>query len=264
MHLAKVFCGDEGYTPYIKGQELVMYFNKYGFNDIYEQGFPSRWKYTEEKLRQLNGTEAIRQIIEDTVDPRRYHGLSLNYDDAARKLNDVLKYDAIQLKQFGSIYKVVDTHGSLVQPETSKEINHDFVNEQIKKCQSKIDEGDFNGAITNARTLIEAIFIEIIERHEGLESKNDGDIDNLWKKVRKIMKLEVDKQTLPEYVIQILSGLDTAIRGLAGLANNAGDRHATKFKTRKHHAKLGVNLAMTIADFLLDSWNYQTNKEGGS
>ena len=34
-------------------------------------------------------------------------------------------------------------------------------------------------------SLIEAIFIEIIERHEKQEIKNDGDIENLWRKVKK-------------------------------------------------------------------------------
>ncbi|MBK9794725.1 MAG: abortive infection family protein [Sphingobacteriales bacterium] len=72
------------------------------------------------------------------------------------------------------------------------------------------------------------------------------------------MKLEINKETLPEYVIQILSGIDTATKGLAGLSNNAADRHANKFNTKKHHARLAVNLAMTITDFLIDSWNYQT------
>jgi len=75
------------------------------------------------------------------------------------------------------------------------------------------------------------------------------------------MKLEIDNTTLPDYVIQILSGIDTAIKGLAGLSNNAADRHANKFSTKKHHAKLAVNLAMTISDFLLDSWNYQQLKK---
>ena len=50
-HLAKAVCGDTGYTPYIKGYDLVVFFSRYGFNDTYEQGFPSRWRYTEDKLR---------------------------------------------------------------------------------------------------------------------------------------------------------------------------------------------------------------------
>jgi hypothetical protein len=259
-NLSKVVCGDNGYTPYVKGYELVLYFNKYGLNDTYEQGFPSRWKYTEEKLRELNGKDAIRQIIEETVDPRRYTELGINVDFAAQQINDIIKFDKLELRKVGDFYRVSDLTGPLIQPETSNEINHDFINEQIEKCQKKVFEEDFNGAITNARSLIEAIFIEIIERHEKQEIKNDGDIENLWRKAKKIMKLEIDKDTLPDYVVQILSGIDTALKGLAGLSNNAGDRHATKFKTRKHHAKLAVNLSMTIADFLIDSWQFQISK----
>jgi hypothetical protein len=105
--------------------------------------------------------------------------------------------------------------------------------------------------------LVEAIFIEIVERSEGKEIKNDGDLDVLWKRVKKIMKLEIDKETLPDLVIQILSGIDTTIKGFAGLSYNAGDRHATKLNTKKYHARRAVNLALTIFDFLIDSNQYQ-------
>lgn len=260
-HLAKAICGDNEYTPYVKGHELVKFFNQFGCNDTYEQGFPSRWKFTEDKLRELNGTDKIRQIIEGVVDPRRFHGLPITVANAVNEINSFLKYDKVELKNTGDFYKLTDVKGVLIQPVTTKGINHKFVNEQIEKCQKKIFDEDYNGAITNSRSLLEAIFIEIIERHEKKEIKNDGNIENQWSQVKKIMRLEIDKSTLPDYVIQILSGIDTAIKGLAGLSNNAGDRHANKFNTKKHHAKLSVNLAMTIADFLIDSWNYQTDKK---
>jgi uncharacterized membrane protein YozB (DUF420 family) len=63
------------------------------------------------------------------------------------------------------------------------------------------------------------------------------------------------KDEIPDFVFQILSGLDTTINGLAGLSNNAGDRHANKFNTKRHHAKLAVNSTMTICDFLIDVLN---------
>lgn len=260
-HLSKAVCGDSGYTPYVKGYELVLLFNKYGFNDTYEQGFPSRWKYTEDKLREMNGKDSVRRIIEDTVDPRRFHGLEITVENAVSEINKFLKYDKYELRKIGDYYKLTDTKGIVVQAEASNAISHQFINEQIEKCKRKILEEDFNGAVTNSRSLIEAIFIEIIERHEGKEVKNDGNVENQWGKVKKIMKLEINKDTLPDYVIQILGGIDTAIKGLAGLSNNAGDRHANKFNTRRHHAKLAANLAMTISDFLIDSWEFQKKKE---
>lgn len=262
QHLAKAVCGDSDFTPYLTGPKLVLFFNKLGFNEVYGPGFPSRNKYTEDKLRSLNGKEVIRTIIEDTVDPRRYIGIEIKVENAVQQINDFLKYDKYILKLSGDTYKLFSLSGATVVATTAKAIDHDFINEQIDKCQKKIAEEDYNGAITNARSLIEAIMIEIIERHETKEIKNDGNIENLWSTVKKIMKLNIDKETMPEFVIQILSGIDTAIKGLAGLSNNAADRHANKFNTKRHHAKLGVNLSMTIADFLLDSWNYQ--KEKGS
>ena len=48
---------------------------------------------------------------------------------------------------------------------------------------------------------------------ESKEIKNDGDIENLWKKVKKIMRLEIDKDSLPDYIVQILSGIDTSVKG---------------------------------------------------
>ena len=35
-------------TEYRSGSKLVAFFNQYGFRDVYGNGFPSRWIYTEE------------------------------------------------------------------------------------------------------------------------------------------------------------------------------------------------------------------------
>ena len=92
----------------------------------------------------------------------------------------------------------------------------------MKKCQQKISADDFNGAITNARTLTEAVLIHVIETIELKEIKNDGNILNLWTRAKKALKIDLKKDEIPETVFQILSGLDTALNGLAGLSNNAG------------------------------------------
>jgi uncharacterized membrane protein YozB (DUF420 family) len=69
------------------------------------------------------------------------------------------------------------------------------------------------------------------------------------------LKLDLKKDEIPDFVFQILSGLDTTINGLAGMSNNAGDRHANKFNTKRHHAKLAVNATMTFCEFLIDVLN---------
>jgi hypothetical protein len=51
--LREIINGDNT-DRYRSGPKLVEFFNRLGFRDTYGQGFPSRWKYTDEKLKQIN------------------------------------------------------------------------------------------------------------------------------------------------------------------------------------------------------------------
>ena len=53
--ISKIFCGDiDGFFNYKSGPKLVSFFNHYfGFNDVYKQGFPSRWAYVYDNLVEL-------------------------------------------------------------------------------------------------------------------------------------------------------------------------------------------------------------------
>lgn len=253
--LGKIIAGDIGSAPYLSGPKLVTFYNECGFDDVYENGFPSRWVYSKEKIVESNGTPRLKLILEEFVDPRRFGGDEKTLDKVVEEINQLIKYDGFALIKKANIYKIADTQGNFIEPETISTIGHEFVSEQIEKCQQKISTDDFNGAITNARTLCEAVLIHIIETIENVEIKNDGNITNLWTRTKKALKIDIKKDEIPDFVFQILSGLDTTINGLAGLSNNAGDRHANKFKTKRHHAKLAVNSVMTLCDFLIDVLN---------
>jgi Abortive infection C-terminus len=62
---------------------------------------------------------------------------------------------------------------------------------------------------------------------------------------------------LENYLKAILDGLQKQVGGLFQLANKASDRHARCYNPAKHHAKLAVNAAFTLCEFLLESYEYQ-------
>lgn len=250
--LGKLIAGDIGSTPYLTGPKLVDFYNECGFDDIYGEGFPSRWRYSTDKIIESNGKTLLKNVLEEFVDPRRYGGDEEYVEIIVSDINPLIKYDGFALIKKGEVYKISDIQGNFIESETVSGIDHEFVSEQIQKCQQKIALDDFNGAITNSRTLCEAVLIYVIETIEKSEVKNDGNVINLWKRAKKALKIDLDKKEIPDFVFQILTGLDTSLNGLAGLSNNAGDRHANKFKTKKHHAKLAVNSTMTFCDFLID------------
>ena len=61
--LGKTLCGENGILPYKTSPKLVDFFVRFGANDIYGKDFPSRCKYTEDKVREFNNTTTLKSII---------------------------------------------------------------------------------------------------------------------------------------------------------------------------------------------------------
>ena len=259
--LVKIVTGDTKMSPYRGGQLLVRLFNEFGSNDFYEAGFPSRWKYAEEKLLDLNGKPALRQLINVVFDAREWIGKDFSPETAAAHLNKFLKFDGYELVRDGEHFKVRETGAVAVQFDTpfpeSQEVNHVFIEEQVRKCDKKIDEGDFGGAITNARSLVEAVLVEIEMQLSPVPQQYDGDLIKLNRRVQTLLNLDPARKDITDALRQVLSGLTSVVNGLASMRNKMGDAHPSSYKASKHHAKLAVNSAKTFADFVFDSYSHQ-------
>jgi len=263
--LVKIVTGDTKLSPYRSGPMLVQLFNQFGSNDFYGPEFPSRWKYAEEKLLPLNQTSSLRKLINNIFDAREWIGKDLKPEFAAEQLNKFLKFDGFELVRDGEHFKIRETGAVAVQfdspfPE-SQEVNHVFIEEQVRKCDKKIDEGDFGGAITNARSLVEAVLLEIEKQLSPTPPQYDGDLIKLNKRAQTLLNLDPARKDISDMLRQVLSGLTSVVNGLAGMRNKMSDAHAAGYKASKHHAKLAANSAKTFADFIFDTPSYQ--KEAG-
>lgn len=142
--LGEIITGDKGLSPYQGGPKLVSFFNEFGTNHTYGQGFPSRWMFAEECIRQFNGTPIMRKIILSAVDPRDFMGATIfdketnrnkpaNLQDALTYLNEFLAFDGYEIVPHGKGYDVVDkTRGEIVvdvKLEPSL-LSHAFIMEQ--------------------------------------------------------------------------------------------------------------------------------------
>ena len=87
----------DGTADYRKGYELVNFFNELGFNDVYAQGFPSRWVYTDEKLQQINGTPELDKCIRNTFAVVNYIGRIAELDALITDFNQYMAFDKWQV-----------------------------------------------------------------------------------------------------------------------------------------------------------------------
>ena len=72
--------------------------------------------------------------------------------------------------------------GGIVPNENLDTLSDEFINDQIRKARDKLAQDDYDGAITNVRSLVEAFQEEIIRRSGAEVPKYDGDLLKLYKK----------------------------------------------------------------------------------
>ena len=135
------------------------------------------------------------------------------------------------------------------------------IQEHLEKARQKIANADPAGAIANAYTLVEEFLKQLLRKTGTTFNENESDIRALYKLVAEPLHLAPKNDTLESYLKAILEGLQRQIGGLFELANKASDRHARKYNPAPHHARLAVNVAFTLCEFLLESYEYQQKRE---
>lgn len=261
--LGSLIAGDMDGAPYRTGPQLVKFFNEFGGQDVYPTGggFPTRRIYAQDKLRELNGQAVMKQIINTALDPRAFLKHQLDVDVVAGKVNDHLKHDGFEVVKNGFVYQVRELSAGSVKLELPAKVLHELtqlaIDDNIRKCEGKLAEGDYSGAITNARSLVECVLIGIEKEFEAQAPEYDGNLHALYKRVQKHLHLEPDRKDISDSLRQILSGLVSIVGGLAAVRNKMGDAHATSYRPSRHHAKLAVHTAVTLSDFLFETKNYQ-------
>ncbi len=116
-------------------------------------------------------------------------------------------------------------------------------------------EGDPEGAITAARSLLESTCKYVLERLGVSYGEND-DLPKLYGKAASAMNLGPENHG-EQVFRQILSGCISVVNGLAALRNSLGDAHgkgANAPRPNSRHADLAINLAGTLATFLVATY----------
>ena len=136
------------------------------------------------------------------------------------------------------------------------EVDFHHIEDQIHKCDSKVESGDYEGAISSARSLIEAVFKYILDS-EGIEYAHDEDMTSLYDKVIGILDMhpeDYQEKTLKK----ILSGCFKIVHGIAQIRNVAGDSHGKSennyYRPSERHARLVIEVTKAFSDFLYASY----------
>lgn len=253
-------------APYRSGWALVNLFNTVGFQDEYDSsvgvcspGFTSRHAYAVARLHALNDKPELSSVIEAALDRRLFEKRGIKPTHAAQQIRNYLEPEGYSVLRAKGTYRVHSLVRASVRTDLGQAstfvMNAKYLQEQQSKSETKLANGDPDGAITNARTLLEAMLLEIWKGlSDDAPGDYNGDVARLYKRVVPLLDLGArNDKKVEASVRQVLGGLSGVVSGIAEMRNVMSDAHARVSPAEDRHARLAINAVATICSFLLDS-----------
>ena len=203
--------------------------------------------YSYENYQELNDIEidyAYKIIIERVI----------------KEINELLKFSQKELAIVSDniIIKPVTDDIKIETPKI-KNMDGKYIQSKANQAKVHIEQGQYDTALTQARTILEEVFCYVLER-KNIEPIAAGKIGELYKQVREVYNMHIDDNT-DKRVKKLLSGLNTIVDAIAEMRNQISDAHGQgekRISIRDYHARLAVNSAITAAEFILSVYEYAT------
>jgi hypothetical protein len=161
-------------------------------------------------------------------------------------------------REFEPFYLIFKIKSDNPSDEIVSEILSRCDSEYVHKIWQKALERrttDPEGAITAARSLLESVCKYILDE-KGVSYNAKADLPSLYSSVTQQLDLAPSKQTEEQFK-KILGGCHVIVENIGSLRNNLSDSHGrskSDAKPAPRHAELAVNLAGTMATFLITTW----------
>ena len=253
----------------LPGDQSIVEFDEIGFRSLKADIFQHMrrnddWSNRDllERLGLMTSSRALLfRFLEASVHPTAVN------DDIQKcrveRLNTHLRHDGYRLTRSGvvsgSAVFSVAAHaiGSPADVAISSALQR-FEPDQVHgRWTAALDRraSDPAGAITLARSLLEDVCRWLLDDLGDTSADND-DLPTLYRKLAKNLKLAPDDHS-EQVFKQILGSCQSVVESLGALRNKLGDAHGggpRRAKPAARHAELAVNLAGSMATFLISTW----------
>ncbi len=254
--------------PYLSGPILCDISNRFGMAVTYGRngGAQSRWMYLDDLLAHCIENHRESDLLGflfskgQFVEKLKGHtpeviesAYTKIVDTVISQINGVLYFGGNELDTVGNRF-IIKKIGALVKVAAPaiKAIDRDYIIKLSARAMQDVTDENYDSAITKSRTLLEEVFCYVIEK-KGETPSESGYISKLYNQVKQLYHMHQDKE-MDKRINGLLSGLEKILSAIAEMRNKDSDSHgvgAKRINIAEHHARLFVNSAMTMADFVL-------------
>lgn len=211
----RIIINGDGTDDYRSGSALVTFFNELGFSEDYwkksrEEGFPSRWIYTDEKLKKINGTPELDKAIKNVFAVQNFIGRISILDNLISNFNQYLAFDKWSVIRNNDIitFKKIDTIIIENDDKQNIEINKDdflkqnftidinalgldymmetIIKERLKEIEVCINNGASLAGVFLIGSVMEGLLLSMATKYPKLYNQATAAPKNSEGKVRKI------------------------------------------------------------------------------
>ena len=263
--------------PYLSGPMLCEISVKFGLPATYSWGggTKSRWEYLDNLLAHCISNNRVSDLLGFLFSKEQFAEVLRGYtpdeiDTTYQKiiatvldqLNGQLYFGGHELVRVGERF-VVQKKGAVatVAAPTVKIIDQAYIVSISERAMKDVSEGNYDSAITKCRTLLEEVFFYAIEKKNETPSTK-GDIGKLYCQVKSLYHMHQQKDQ-DNRINALLSGLEKVLTAISEMRNKSSDAHgagSNRIKLEEHHARLFVNSAMTMAEFVLSVCEHKTKR----
>ncbi len=239
------------------------------FLDINEGGqldAPTTGSYARGMLRQHNGTYFIKKAVEKVLAPKLLHPElggrpydASNEIQFAKMLVPMLDLEGYKLvivrkiighSRINGIYYYVLNEKEFAETPTMEE-NPPAKNIK-EEAEKRFAEENYPATITNCFTLVETVIKDMLDEL-GIEYKESAQFVVLYPKLTEALNLNPAGENIESHLQKVLQGLKSQVEGLYHLANKASSRHKPEYIPKRQDAKLAMNAAFTLCEYLSDT-----------
>lgn len=210
----------------------------------------------------------LEKFMEWPIDESSAHLLDRDRDwlSARTRVSRVLADNGLAYHSGGIVT------GTTASPARSLEQRlraHDFVavEDEFRIALESVDANP-RSALTAACAIIESICKVYIDDSNGrLQRPTKQELAALWKVVRDDLGLDPKNHLGDQDVVAVLSGLGAVVTGLGAYRTHEGSAHGRgrdRPEPKPRHARLAINAAHTIVNFLIETWNARRPSGSGS
>ena len=254
--------------PYLCGSRLCEISTDFGLPKTYswKGGAQSRWIYLRDIIDHCIEHKRMSELLSFLFSKEQFSRILSGYTadviessyskittTVIEQINGILYFGGNELIQISGKFLVrpIGTVVSVAAP-TIRIIDRSYIKDLSERAMKDVTDENYDSAITKSRTLLEEVFCYVIEKKNETPVDN-GDIGKLYNQVKQLYNMHQSKE-LDKRINGLLSGLEKILNAISEMRNKDSDSHgvgARRISISEHHARLFVNSAMTMADFIL-------------